>query len=151
MSVRAHTAPTPIAVPAGVGRRAVAALIDVVLMLGLFAVFAKVIGTWDLEGAQKKIALYGSDFVLYVGAVLLYFFATEALIRRTVGKAMLGLRVVGAAGAPASIGQILGRTLMRLIDFLPALYLIGLAAMLASQRNARLGDLAAKTAVVRRG
>jgi uncharacterized RDD family membrane protein YckC len=129
----------------------VAALIDVVLMLALFAAFAKAIGTWDLEGTQKKIALYDWDFALYVGAVLLYFFAAEALTRRTVGKAMLGLRVVAATGAPATTGQVLGRTAMRLIDFLPALYLLGLAAMLAGARNARLGDLVAKTAVVRRG
>ena len=137
--------------PAGVGRRTAAALVDLVLMLGLGALFAYAIGTWDVEGSRKRIALEDWDFVLYVGAVLAYFFVLEATTRTSVGKALLGLRVADAGGGDPRPGQILTRTLMRVVDFLPVLYLVGFVAILANERNARLGDLAAKTAVVRRG
>ena len=137
--------------PAGVGRRTAAALVDLVLMLGLCALFAYAIGTWDVEGSRKRIALEDWDFVLYVGAVLAYFFILETTTGTSLGKALLGLRVADADGGDPGPGQILTRTLVRVVDFLPILYLVGFVAILANERNARLGDLAAKTAVVRRG
>ena len=136
--------------PAAPGRRTAAALVDLALMLALFALFAYAIGTWDMEGSRKRIELEGWDFVLYVGAVLAYFFILEAATRTSLGKALLGLWVADVGGGDPAPGQILRRTLMRIIDFLPALYLVGFVAILANERNARLGDLVAKTAVVRR-
>ena len=35
--------------------------------------------------------------MLWVAAVMIYYFVTEALVYRTLGKALLGLRVVRAA------------------------------------------------------
>ena len=148
MEAAVHTT-SPAAEPAGVGHRTAAALVDLVLMIGLFLVFAKAIGTWDTQGPTKRIALHDWDFILYVTAVLLYYFALEALTRRTLGKAIFGLRVADMGGGHPSPGQVLGRTLMRLVDFLPVFYLVGFVAALANERNARLGDLVAKTAVVR--
>jgi len=42
------------------------------------------------------------------------------------------------------------RTLLRLIDALPLLYLTGFVCAAASKRTARVGDLAARTAVIQR-
>jgi uncharacterized RDD family membrane protein YckC len=136
--------------PAGLGRRTGAALIDLVLMIGLFLLFAKASGTWDLEGPTKRIELHGWDFIVYLVTLLFYYFAAEALTGRTIGKALQGLEVVDITGSHATPGQILKRTLMRLIDFLPVFYLVGFVAIIANERNARLGDLVAKTAVVDR-
>ena len=136
--------------PAPLGRRTAAALIDLVLMIGLFLLFARLIGTWDLEAPRKRIALENWDFLLYVTVVLGYYLAAEALFARTIGKAVFGLRVVDLGGGPARPAQIFNRTLLRIIEFLPALYLVGFVAALANERNARLGDLTAKTAVVAR-
>jgi uncharacterized RDD family membrane protein YckC len=41
------------------------------------------------------------------------------------------------------------RNVLRIVDFLPVLYLVGLVTVAVSQRNQRLGDLAAGTLVVR--
>jgi len=41
------------------------------------------------------------------------------------------------------------RNLVRLVDFLPTAYGIGIVALLANSRNQRLGDIAAGTIVVR--
>jgi hypothetical protein len=42
----------------------------------------------------------------------------------------------------------MSRNLLRLVDYLPSLYLVGVITMLCTKRNQRLGDLAAGTIVV---
>ncbi len=68
---------------------------------------------------------------------------------RTPGKRLLKIRVVDAGGLPLSFSQVVVRNLLRFVDGLPLAYLIGGTAMLLSPRLARLGDLAAGTAVCR--
>jgi hypothetical protein len=41
------------------------------------------------------------------------------------------------------------RNFLRIVDFLPAFYVVGVISILATNRNQRLGDLAAGTLVVR--
>src|SRR5262249_60607544 len=63
---------------------------------------------------------------------------------------LLGRRVVRPGGSRASAAAVAGRTLLRLIDWLPALYLTGFITVLATgPRRQRLGDLAARTGVAR--
>ena len=53
-------------------------------------------------------------------------------------------------GAPADAGPVAIRTLLRIIDVLSFLYLIGFTVLLtAGKGRQRLGDMAASTAVVR--
>jgi RDD family len=74
----------------------------------------------------------------------------EAWAGQTVGKRLLGLRVLSAGGARPSVRAVAGRTLLRIVDWLPALYLAGFITMLATgTRRQRIGDLAARTAVAR--
>lgn len=41
------------------------------------------------------------------------------------------------------------RTILRIIDTLPVLYLVGIIVILLTERNQRVGDIVADTAVVR--
>jgi hypothetical protein len=66
-----------------------------------------------------------------------------------VGKRLIGLRVVDARGLRLEPSQIVVRNLMRALDALPALYLVGGVACVISRHRQRLGDLAAGTVVVR--
>ncbi len=68
---------------------------------------------------------------------------------QTVGKRLLGLRVIDAAGGRLQPSQIVMRNLIRPVDALPVFYLVGAAVCLASRHFQRLGDLAAGTVVVR--
>ena len=68
---------------------------------------------------------------------------------RTPGKRLNGLRVVRVGGFPIGFLASAIRNTLRLIDFLPSAYLVGCAAILVTERNQRLGDLAAGTLVVR--
>lgn len=88
---------------------------------------------------------------LSFAVTLLYAAALEWLWQgQTVGKNLLGLRVMDAHGLPLTGAQVLARNLLRIVDLLPALYLVGGIAWLASRHGQRLGDQVAGTVVVRR-
>ena len=66
------------------------------------------------------------------------------------GKLLVGLRVVRAGGGRPSVWKVATRTVLRVVDWLPLLYLVGFIAMLATgARRQRLGDLAAGTGIAR--
>jgi len=68
---------------------------------------------------------------------------------QTLGKRVLGLRVVDSQGLHLQLSQIILRNLLRVVDMLPALYLVGGLACVFSRNCQRLGDLAAGTIVAR--
>lgn len=68
---------------------------------------------------------------------------------QTVGKKLMGLRVVDEQGLKLRASQVVIRNLLRFVDMLPALYAVGGLVSLFSARAQRLGDLAAGTVVVR--
>jgi uncharacterized RDD family membrane protein YckC len=70
---------------------------------------------------------------------------------QTVGKRALGLRVLCDDGTPVTLSASVLRNLLRAVDFLPVLYGLGVAAMLANRDFKRLGDLAGGTVVVYTG
>ncbi len=67
---------------------------------------------------------------------------------QTFGMQAVGIRIVSVDGGPASIGQLVGRTLLLVLDGLLG-GLVGLFVMLGSDRHQRIGDLAARTLVCR--
>lgn len=68
---------------------------------------------------------------------------------QTLGKRLMGLRVIDVQGLRLQLPQIALRNLLRLVDALPAFYLVGGIACLLSRNAQRLGDLAANTIVAR--
>ena len=98
--------------------------------------------TW---GTQTVIPLFWS-----VAIWLVYYAVCEAMFSATPGKALTGVVVVRVDGQPVSLVSILVRNALRLLDALPAMYLIGGIAVLATAHSQRLGDLAGQTTVVMR-
>lgn len=68
---------------------------------------------------------------------------------QTVGKRLLRLRVVDVHGLKLQFSQVVIRNLLRTIDSLPLLYLVGGITSLVNIKCQRLGDIAAGTIVVR--
>jgi uncharacterized RDD family membrane protein YckC len=68
---------------------------------------------------------------------------------QTPGKRLMLLRVVDAEGLHLAFHQIAVRNILRFVDSLPVLYLIGGATALLSHDSQRLGDMAASTVVIR--
>ncbi len=145
--------PVPDASVAGedlLGLRIGAALIDLVLLLVLFVVLAVLVGEASVGGGAFSFSLDGAGTAVYVAMALLYYLVLEAAIGQTVGKLLVGLRVVRAGGGRPNVWEVATRTLVRVVDWLPALYLVGFISMLATgARRQRLGDLAAGTGIAR--
>ena len=148
-TIATTTAAAATAAPADLGRRTLAALIDLLVVGAMFFAFAATIGDVSSDDSSVNASLGGGPALLFLTAMLAYYGVPEALTGRTLGKAVFGLRVVNVAdNAPANPGQVVIRTLLRLIDALPLLYLTGFVCAAASKRTARVGDLAARTAVI---
>jgi uncharacterized RDD family membrane protein YckC len=87
-----------------------------------------------------------AQFVIESG----YFIFWEMLTGgRSPGKALVGLRVVQRSGLPVELGNSMVRNVFRIVDLLPANYLVGLISILLSPGGERLGDHAAGTIVIR--
>jgi len=132
------------------GLRIGAALIDLVLLAGLFVVMACAVGQVRAGGGWFSVRLSLAWSAVFVAVAGLYYFALEAVSGQTVGKRLLGVQVYGPGRTRPSAGAAAGRTLLRLVDFLPVMYLAGFVTILATgARRQRIGDLAARTAVAR--
>ena len=65
------------------------------------------------------------------------------------GKRAIGLRVVKTSGYPITAVTALIRNVVRLVDWLPAFYAVGVITMIANRHARRLGDLVAGTMVIK--
>jgi uncharacterized RDD family membrane protein YckC len=131
---------------AGVGSRFIAAAIDAIIQFTLLICAVVVFGVFELGGGASGGLLALSAFLIF----FVYDVAFEVLAYgRTPGKRWTGLRVVRATGEPVGFVTSVIRNLLRLVDFLPSAYLVGIASILVTSRNQRLGDIAAGTVVAR--
>ena len=129
------------------GLRIAAALIDLVLLGGLFVIMGLTVGESSAAGGSFNVSLNGVWLLAFLAVALVYYFALEAWGGQTVGKRVFGLRI-SRAGERAPVGAVAVRTLLRVVDWLPLMYLLGFITMMATgTRRQRLGDLAARTSV----
>ncbi len=132
---------------AGPLSRFLALAVDFGVYISICAVVGQVISIFRVLSADVALAVI---VLAYFLVPIAYGIACEWLLRgQTLGKRMLRLRVMDATGLRLSFSQVLMRNLLRAVDSLPALYLIGGMVCLLSRRGQRLGDLAAGTVVVR--
>lgn len=128
--------------PGSLGRRVVAALIDMIPLA--FAGYAL-----SERGPERQgITLENERFLLWVLVVILFWVAIES-VGTSVGKLLTGLRVVDqSSGEPPSLMQAAKRSVARVVDGFPFLYLVGFVTAATDPRRRRLGDRWADTAVV---
>lgn len=92
----------------------------------------------------------GLLLVFYLASWIVYGVACEYLwLGQTIGKWLLGIRVMDACGLRLQLHQVVIRNLIRTVDLFPLFGLIGGLSMVSTRRLQRLGDLAAGTVVVR--
>lgn len=130
----------------GIGIRFGAQLIDwivlgIVYYLIGFALTGKT--SWEISG-ESAIQVITLDFVIF----LLYFSLLEGTAGATIGKMVLKIKVVNEDGNPCGLGAAFIRNILRIIDALPFLYIIGMALISRSPKKQRLGDRVAHTVVV---
>jgi uncharacterized RDD family membrane protein YckC len=131
----------------GLASRLLAWLVDMTIIVALILVIGIACSVAGVALGQLALAIM---FVLAFAVQWFYFVVLEwRMGGRTLGKRLLGLRVIDARGVSVSFFQAAVRNLIRVVDFLPGLYFTGAVAALLDAHGRRLGDLAATTLVVR--
>jgi uncharacterized RDD family membrane protein YckC len=140
-------------------RRLGAAALDLLLLLVLQTWINDVFGVTRVTGGPPLHRAGGG--YLYVTTVttvdvpwlallmVVYFAVQEALFGATWGKLVAGVCVVDVDGRRPTPGAVLVRNILRLVDYWPLFYVVGIIAAMTSPSRQRLGDRVARTLVVR--
>jgi uncharacterized RDD family membrane protein YckC len=134
---------------AGAGNRGFAAMVD--FLVAFIFIFAIDFSFQNLAEIDPSLGDW-AGWVIFVELLIawLYFVLLEWLWNgQTLGKRIFGLRVISEDGEPARFVAVIVRNLVRVVDFLPLFYGLGLVTLIASPRSQRLGDYAGGTFVVR--
>lgn len=151
---------------AGIGNRFIGALIDsgiigvllVILNFALIALLELTGDLWDvmLGGLESTgiswlggllLALYALlNFAVFWGYYMLFELLWNG---QSPGKRVAKTRVLRVDGNPARTSEVAVRNLVRIVDFLPAMYALGFVVMFLNRQSRRLGDYAAGTLVIR--
>jgi uncharacterized RDD family membrane protein YckC len=96
---------------------------------------------------------WGFNFIamLNVVGLIFYHLLSEVFANgQSIGKKVLGLKVVRLDGLEPGLGDYLLRAIFLLVDFFLSIGVLGALFIGSTFKNQRLGDLAANTAVIRR-
>jgi len=125
-----------------------AALLGVDARVGVRELF-----TWAVGPDAGARRLPGQEALVWwavaTGSCSLYTLVLELLTRRTVAKLILGTHVLAENGGRPRVFQIVVRNLVRFLELQPPLWILGFLVLLSRNRQ-RLGDIFARTVVVRR-
>ena len=144
---------------AGLGWRFAAIAVDTVVLFFLLVVIFAVLaasGALDLTdpafsgGIDLQRTAPVWMYAITYGLIFVYYTLLEALTAASVGKLVFRLRVTMDDGTRPAVAAVVVRNLIRLPEVL-FWYIPSGISCLANAKNKRLGDLAAKTVVVRRG
>jgi uncharacterized RDD family membrane protein YckC len=131
----------------GIGSRLAAQIVDgIVLMIVFFVLGAAMFGGFTFE-------VYGAEALSFEGVyaliVFLYFIVLEGVQGATLGKMAMKIKVVREDGSPCGLGPSIVRNILRVVDALPFLYIVGMILIARSDKKQRLGDRVAKTVVLK--
>lgn len=130
---------------ADVKERGLALLVDILVMLIIMLVLSIIYGT--LFGP------YLSEYKEYFSILpVLFFYSLVSEIRgngTSIGKRVLGIKVVKVNGTEARISDYLIRWAFRVIDIYFSLGVLGTVMVNSTTRSQRLGDILANTTVIK--
>lgn len=135
----------------GIGSRFIAALIDTsaIVALQLVVNLVALYITFNVFGGRGGGWITAVLGLLSFAMLWGYYIFFEMLWNgQSPGKRWVGLRVIRADGTPLTLTESIIRNLVRIVDFLPLFYGVGLVTMFLDKKSRRLGDMAASTLVV---
>ena len=132
-------------------RRGIAWILDI-LFLSIFFFPATYLysGKWIMSPEEHLWGISDPICIVFLFVIFAYFIIMEAYVSWTVGKRIVGMRVVDSSGSRIGLSKSIVRNLLRLVDGLPAFNIIGIVLIATSPRKQRFGDRIAKTYVVRK-
>ncbi|WP_276279151.1 RDD family protein [Halorussus caseinilyticus] len=132
---------------ARIGAQIIDSLVGFAILLGvvlLFGVMGGATGNSDIAGSFGLIGL----LLGFVGSVFYGFFLEGYWDGYTVGKKLLGIKVVKEDGSECGYGSAFLRNALEIIDGL-FYYVVGFIFMASGDKRQRLGDRIAGTVVVK--
>lgn len=136
---------------ASVGERALAYLLDVVIIMSYYGVVLfLILSVFDMSNLTESdgasvMAVYG---LISLPVVFYALFFENLMEGQTVGKKILKIKVIKIDGYQSSFADYLIRWLFRIIEVTPPFSFIGLIVMVINDKTQRIGDMAAGTAVI---
>lgn len=133
---------------ASLGERIVGRILDwILLAIYVLVIVLVVIGS---TGFGNYIEKNGWLALLFVIPVFFYDLACEILFNgQSLGKKVMGIKVISLDGEQPTLGQYLIRWLFRLVDFSFTSGLCALIMVAATEKRQRLGDMIAGTTLVK--
>lgn len=144
---------------AGIGSRSIGGIVDT-FIIGVLLILLLLATYWIAENVTKLVDGSGAriwvenlifaiyfllDFAIFWGYYVLFELFWNG---QTPGKRLAKTRVVRSDGMPAGFAETAVRNLVRIVDFLPTAYALGLLTMFFNDSTRRLGDFAAGTLVI---
>jgi uncharacterized RDD family membrane protein YckC len=134
--------------------RIIAGIMDFVITLAITFEIFLFVTSMEFRSISTLWSLLGVPLVLAISGILAvislcYYSCFELARGQTPGKAVMKIRVMNEDGSKCRAIQIFVRNVVRIIDFLPAFYILGLSSIMLTKGRKRLGDIAAKTIIIK--
>lgn len=135
---------------APLGDRIIATFIDVLIMFAFWVglLFVVVVGTGDFDDFDPSILQVAIMVLMFLGISMYHLLFEIFLNGQSIGKYLMGIKVVKVDGSSPSIGDYFLRWLLRLVDITFSNGAVGILCISSSNKGQRVGDIAAGTTVV---
>jgi len=128
----------------GIAIRFVSLLIDSIIIGFIIGALGSILGVGMMERGTVPWSWGIFSFIFYIA----YYTYLEGSRGQTIGKMITRIKVVREDGMPIDMSQAFTRNILRIIDGF-ILYLIGAILIIRSDKKQRLGDMVARTVVVK--
>ena len=134
----------------GVIRRGLAWIFDIAfLSVFFFPTTYWYSGMWIMNPSKHLWGIFDPICGVFLFIIFAYLIVMEAYAGWTVGKWILGMKVVDRNGNHIGLRKSIIRNLLRMVDGLPAFNILGVILITSSGKGQRFGDRLAKTYVVK--
>lgn len=133
---------------ANAGERILGRILDGILLAAyLMVIIFIVIGASQVFTYFERV---GWMMILFMLPIVFYDLACEILFNgQSLGKKIMGIKVISLSGGQPTLSQYFNRWLFRLVDFSFSFSLCALIMVLVTEKRQRLGDLIAGTTLVK--
>src|SRR5258708_11206537 len=129
-----------------------AAFLDALIQLvGYLFLFVSSLFWFSINGSSAGRSVWWQAVIVFVVFCINwgYYAVFEILWKgQTPGKRWAGIRVIKDTGRPINAFEAIVRNLIRVFDYFPGFYGVGVVTMLLNAKHRRLGDFVAGTLVV---